>query len=146
MSEPVTIVIPGPPLAWARARVGRGHGKPITPPRQRRNLAAIRTLAALAMGPRNPFAGPVELDLVAEMPIPKRLARDSVLAATLGAIRPVTKPDLSNLAKQVEDGLNSIVYNDDKQIVRYRTLEKRYGLDPKVVVTVREVEVREKER
>ena len=47
---------------------------------------------------------------------------------------PIVKPDLTNLAKSVEDGLNLIAYKDDSQIVdehlykRYTTEEKAYIL------------------
>lgn len=39
----------------------------------------------------------------------------------------VSKPDLSNLVKLVEDALNGVVYHDDSQIASYGNSTKRWG-------------------
>jgi len=44
---------------------------------------------------------------------------------------------LSNIAKQVEDAFNTVVFRDDALIVEYGLLRKVYSRSPKLVVTVR---------
>ena len=55
-----------------------------------------------------------------------------------GKILPAKKPDADNLAKSVCDALNGIAYDDDKQVIDLRVY-KRYGEQPKTVVTIREI-------
>ena len=49
-----------------------------------------------------------------------------------------TKPDIDNIAKIILDGLNGIAFDDDKQIVCLQ-VEKKYGVESKVEVKLREV-------
>ncbi len=54
---------------------------------------------------------------------------------------PTIKPDIDNIQKAVFDGLNSVAYNDDKQIVT-ATIHKCFcmleGEEPRILVTVTE--------
>lgn len=51
-------------------------------------------------------------------------------------IRPTVKPDCDNIAKNINDALNGIVYSDDKQIVSL-TINKFYALDERVEVSIK---------
>jgi Holliday junction resolvase RusA-like endonuclease len=133
-------VLLGEPVAWARSRPGRqangSGGFAITPKKQRNNTAALKAIASREMIGRQPFDGPVRLDLSAECAIPSSWSKKKQDLAVAGVLRPAKKPDLSNIAKQAEDALNTIVYTDDKLIVEYTTLRKVYSRQPKIVVTV----------
>nr|DAQ86101.1 MAG TPA: Endodeoxyribonuclease RusA [Caudoviricetes sp.] len=47
-------------------------------------------------------------------------------------------PDADNIAKAVLDGLNGVVYADDKQIVELKVI-KAYAEVPRVEVTIEEI-------
>jgi Holliday junction resolvase RusA-like endonuclease len=58
-----------------------------------------------------------------------------IKAAHRGSFRYVKTPDLENVAKFVFDALEGVYYADDKLIFR-QTLEKRYGPEERVIVTL----------
>lgn len=134
MTAPVTIAIPGTPIGKGRPRHMR-NGHTYTPERTRNAEAYVRMLAAQEMAGRAPFPGPVALTLRAIMPVPASWSKKKQAAALAGEILPTRKPDLSNVLKLVEDGLNGIVIVDDVQIVD-QSVQKRYGPQPLCVVTI----------
>jgi Holliday junction resolvase RusA-like endonuclease len=144
-NDPVTIVLLGPPVPWARHQGGRST-KPFTPTKQRNNAATLRMAAQQAMlynrtpasydcARREPFAVPVRLDVLAEFAIPTTWSRRKTAAALCGEIRPGKRPDLSNVVKQIEDALDGVVFTDDALVVEIAA-RKVYGGQPKVVITV----------
>jgi Holliday junction resolvase RusA-like endonuclease len=135
-ADPVTVVLLGEPVAWARTRIS-SRGVLFTPSRQRNNAAELKLAAQQVMANRLPFDCPVRIDLQAEFLIPSSWSRQRQSAALRGEVRPGKRPDLSNLCKQVEDALNTVVFKDDALIVEYGLLRKVYSRSPKLVVTVR---------
>jgi Holliday junction resolvase RusA-like endonuclease len=130
----ITLTLPGLPVGKARARVTtRGT---YTPAKTRNYEGMVRQLAAIEMAGEPPTLDPVELALTAWLPVPQSASKKRQTAMLAGELRPTGRPDLDNIAKAWSDGMNQIVYRDDAQIVRI-VLEKRYGVTPKVVVTVR---------
>jgi len=57
--------------------------------------------------------------------------------ALAGLVRPVTRPDGTNLQKAIEDALQGIVYWDDSQVCDVRT-QKWFGEPARVEITVEE--------
>lgn len=57
--------------------------------------------------------------------------------ALKGEIRPTVKPDCDNIAKNINDALNGIVYHDDKQIACL-TVNKFYSESEYVRVKISE--------
>ena len=53
-----------------------------------------------------------------------------------GEIRPVKRPDLSNIIKTVEDALNGLAYLDDKQLVDYGPSGKWYSDRPRLEIEI----------
>ena len=49
--------------------------------------------------------------------IPKSFSKKKHKQALAGQIRPIVKPDCDNIAKNINDALNGIIFPDDKQIV-----------------------------
>lgn len=78
----------------------------------------------------------VEVEIVFGLPIPKSMPNWRRALALDGSLAPITKPDLTNLAKSVEDGLNGVAFVDDSQIVEL-TLRKKYTDSPSTRVTLR---------
>jgi Holliday junction resolvase RusA-like endonuclease len=80
--------------------------------------------------PLAPVEGPLAMHLEFYLPrgvsLPKRV------------VHHVTKPDVSNLCKAVEDALCGVIYRDDKQIVSL-TVEKRYSPAPGVLIRLERV-------
>lgn len=72
------------------------------------------------------------------MPIPKSFSKKKYEQALSGEIRPTVKPDCDNIAKNINDALNGIVYPDDKQIVSL-TVNKIYSDNEFVKVIIEEV-------
>lgn len=136
MTGPVTISLLGEPVPWARAGTRSGHH--YTPTRQRNNAATLQRAAEAAMvetGYPVPLDGPLSLEVFAEIGIPASWSKRKKNAAILGNIHPTGRPDLDNIVKQIKDALTSVVYRDDALICVIRA-RKRYGVQPKLVITV----------
>jgi Holliday junction resolvase RusA-like endonuclease len=134
MSAPVTVVIDGPAVAMGRPRMTR-RGFAYTPAATRKYEAHGRLAAQLAMDGRPPIDVPVRMVAVVELPIPASWSQRRRAAAITGEIRPTSRPDIDNYVKAAADALNGIVVTDDALIVELDA-RKRYGTDPKLVVTV----------
>lgn len=132
--QPVTVLIDGPATAKGRPRMTRA-GFAYTPAATRKYEAFGRLAAQQAMDGRAPIAGPVRLVALVELPIPRSWSRRKTNDAITGDLRPTTRPDLDNYVKSALDIINGVVVADDSQIVELDA-KKRYGLDPKVVLTV----------
>ena len=142
MTQPITITLAGAPQGKGRARafVRGGHVGHYTPETTRTYEGMIRTAAMDAIGAMPAINSPVEFILRAIFQVPASWSGRKRDQALTGAIKPGKKPDLDNIAKAWNDALNGVVYRDDSLICRM-TLEKRYGPQPLVVVTVKPIEV-----
>lgn len=130
----VTIELSGPPVAWARTRLGT-RGVPFTPKKQRNNAATLRLAAQEAMDGRMPLDCPLHIELLARLPIAQSWPKKKQAAARKGELLPTGRPDLSNFLKQVEDAFNGVVFRDDSLIVD-ATLSKQYSAMPGLTITV----------
>ncbi|GEP09851.1 RusA family crossover junction endodeoxyribonuclease [Methylobacterium gnaphalii] len=116
------------------ARAGARGAMRFTPKRQRDFMALAKLAAHQAMGNRPPLEGPVELCVEAVFLYPKGWSTKKRAAHTWK----LSRPDLSNIEKLVEDSLNEIVFLDDSQVVRRGPgCCKRYGDRAETHITVR---------
>jgi Holliday junction resolvase RusA-like endonuclease len=138
MTEPVTITLAGAPQGKGRARafLRGGHIGHYTPEKTRSYEGMIRTAAMDAIAGRPALDEPIEFVLRAVFPVPMSWSARKQQQALTGEIKPGKKPDLDNIAKAWNDALNGVVYRDDSLICRM-ALDKRYGPQALVVVTVR---------
>lgn len=81
----------------------------------------------------------IRMELLIFVPIPKSTPRTRRCKMLSGEIRPLTKPDNSNVLKGIEDALNGIAYIDDKQICDHDGIHRYYSENPRVEVTLKEV-------
>ena len=101
--------------------------------------AEIRHAGEYAMGDRHPIDDPVSIIIEARYPIPKSFSRPKIAEALRGSLRPAVKPDYDNIGKSIGDGLNLIVWRDDKQIVE-ATIRKVYSECPGLTIIVETIE------
>jgi Holliday junction resolvase RusA-like endonuclease len=106
-----------------------------TPPATREYEANLAHEAKIVMNGRTPLSGPIAITLKARFPIPTSWSGKRRREALAGLIQPTVIPDLTNIAC-ITDGLNGIVWNDDRQIVS-ASLEKSYSERPGITIAVR---------
>jgi Holliday junction resolvase RusA-like endonuclease len=89
-----------------------------------------------------PITGPIKLTVKAYVPMPKSIPKKRQKQA-----RPITRPDLDNYIKQVEDALNGYAWKDDAQVVAIEA-HKIYAwavglghVQPRWVITIEEIGV-----
>jgi Holliday junction resolvase RusA-like endonuclease len=129
--SPITIEVPGLPVAFARSG---GNGKVrFTPKKQRGAMADLKLFAANAMRGREPFRGPLAAFMAFTWPMPaswpkrRREAPESRWRTS--------RPDADNLCKLVLDSLNGIVFTDDA-IVAHVAISKLYGPSASTSITI----------
>lgn len=128
----LSVVIPGVPVAWARA--GTRHGQHFTPGKQRSWKHLAQGYMAQAMTGRPLFDAPLAMEIRAYWPRPKSLPK------RLGSSelpRP-SRPDSDNVAKQVCDAGIGVLYGDDAIVVELRVTKHvaAAGDGPRVEVVV----------
>ena len=102
------IELPLPPLSWARPRAGRGAAFFFTAPKQKKHAQAIAQACRLAKAPC--LGGALELTLVFRFTRAKSCKLEFPTQAR--------RNDIDNLAKQVLDAVNGILFVDDSQVVK----------------------------
>lgn len=139
----VSFTIEGNPVAKGRPRFTTmpiaGDSRPLarayTPKRTRTYEQTVAGAAKAAMRGSRPSPLPVQMTLVAFVPIPTSWNKQQRAEALAGLIVPTGAPDLDNYEKAVTDGMNGIIYVDDSQICDV-TKSKRYSDRPRVHVRV----------
>jgi Holliday junction resolvase RusA-like endonuclease len=134
MTLPITVIVSGEAVAKGRPRMTR-RGFAYTPAATRKYEAHARLAAQLAMGDQAPLRGPVRIELIVELPAPASWSNKRRLAALTGLMLPTSRPDLDNYVKSALDAINTIVVNDDSQIVDMYA-RKKFSEQPKLIVTV----------
>ena len=136
MKDSRHIYIPGQPVGKGRPRFVKATGHTYTPTKTK-DYEALVKLAYQSENKAPALVGPVRIDIFAVFQLPKDKKRRALLA-----YQPyMSKPDTDNVAKVIQDALNGLAYEDDKQVVEMY-VEKRYcGEDeePHVSVTVGEI-------
>lgn len=128
----ITFTLPIIPTAQSRPKTtvrGQGKKKFAQTYKTERQKANERTLEACLLGhkPEAPLGGPLVLEFVAALPVPKSTSKKSRDAMLAGWNPPSKKPDIDNLAKQLLDAMTRLQFwADDVQVVCLRC-EKIYA-------------------
>lgn len=118
-----------------RGAVRGGHPVFYKASKDREYEASVKALARAAMGNKPPFTGPVSASFRFRLPIPKSETKRVREAMAAGEIAHISKPDISNMLKAIEDAMNLVVYVDDAQITRNfqtKLYHPRPGVDVRV--------------
>jgi len=136
----VHFTIPGEPKSKERHRdytLPNGQTIHYTPAQTRYYENFIKTIYALECRNRK-LRGALEANILGVFPVPSSESKKRRGLMLTNAIHYTKKIDCDNLAKVVLDSLNKIAFDDDKQVCRL-TVEKVYGEQPRVEVTIKEV-------
>ena len=98
---------------------------------------SIKEAAIVAMGSSEALDTPVTVAIYIRVGIPASFSKQKRKDALEGILKPTKKPDIDNIAKCFLDGMNDIVYLDDKQVVNLH-ITKVYAETPAVEVMVKE--------
>ena len=135
----IAITIPGNAKPWRPSRTVTHGGRTWSHPEkgQTEQLTTVRAHAAQVMDlhGHERLEGPVVLSVDVYREPPKSLAKVARRGALADAIRPTTRPDITNIVKAIEDGLSGVVYADDSQVVEKHE-RKLYGSPPRVEAEV----------
>ena len=136
-----SFVIHTEPVGKGRPRFTR-DGHAYTPERTRRFEAAVRAAALdfmKRMGTgRIPADIPISVHVVACFRIPTSWTKRKKAAAS----EQIPRIDVDNILKAVLDGMNGILFEDDRQVVK-AVAEKRYEEEDRVLVFVHTPEEKE---
>lgn len=129
------------PVAQGRPKFSTagGFAKAYDPKKSRDAKSYIRLAAAEALEGQAPLEGPLVVNITTIRPVPKSASQRKIKEMLAGAIVPITKPDVSNYVKLVEDALNGVAWLDDSQIVD-SVSSKRYGTVPGFHVNIKPYE------
>ena len=118
----VQIVIPGRPVPKGRPRFSRRSGRAVTPKRTReyeRFCALCGRMAMAEAGFIAPLEGGIGLRVTALFARPAQIGKAHKLWGRPGRV-PLSGggsyPDISNVIKAIEDGLQGVVFVDDHQV------------------------------
>jgi Holliday junction resolvase RusA-like endonuclease len=115
MPDSFFVFIPGDPRGKQRARAG--NGRHYTPKQTVDTERVIGWEARKAMAGREPFTGPLYVEITAIYTYPASWSAKRRLAT----LWKTSKPDRDNIEKLALDALNKIVFLDDSQIADGRT-------------------------
>ena len=128
-------LIPGEAVGQARPRVTR-HGT-YTPAKSRKYKELVRQSYLEEYPDAEQMTGPIRMDCIISTGIPKSASRQKKMDMITGKLLPTKKPDIDNIEKAIQDALNGLAYEDDKQIIRHYA-DKQYSETPCVLVYLRQ--------
>ena len=133
--------VPGQPRGKGRPRFARRGNfvKTYTDAATASYEDQIRFYALRAMGSSEPLKTALEAFIYVRLPVPKSYPKKRVAACLSGLEWPSKKPDWDNVAKSICDGMESIIFVCDSQIVECH-VRKVYAEVAGVDVLIKEKE------
>ena len=134
MKKKIVITIEGKPLAKSRPRIFSRGGRSFAYDKQADQMKLMREIIRGQF--QSPLVkGPLSMQLTFYFQVPKSFPKKKFHAAIQKELHHTTKPDLDNLIKMYSDLCNSLVYNDDRQIVEL-IASKCYSLTEYTVIEI----------
>ncbi len=143
----IKFTIPGNPVGKGRPRFHRigNYVQTYTPDATVAYENLIKLMYQQASkGYMFPEGTPLDMRLLIYYPIPKSVSKTKKAMMLSNQLRPLKKPDSSNVCKAVEDALNKIAYHDDTQIVDTQ-IRRYYSDNPRVDVVIQPAFIKEEE-
>lgn len=136
----IAFTVYGIPVAQGRPRTAviAGHAVVYDPGKSKDYKHYVKVAASQALGDSALLERPLQVEIVAVLPIPQSFSKKKHIEALCGNLRPAKKPDADNFQKCVWDACNGVVWRDDSQIVDAR-IKKLYGEKPLIKVEVKEL-------
>lgn len=133
--------VPGVPVAKGRPRVTIRGGRPraYTPEKTEKYENLVRMAFREEFPDAEPASGPISMVIRAYFPVPKSYSKKKKQLAVVGLLHKTTTPDLDNIQKAIQDGLNGVAFADDSQIVEYKAM-KGFSLVPRADIIITELE------
>lgn len=129
--------VPGLPIAKSRPRFNRKTGRTWTPGKTTRYENLVSLAYKEVYPDVIPAGEPIRLTVIAYFPVPKATSKKRMALMLANLIHHVKRPDVDNVLKSVQDGLNKVAFMDDSQIWSL-CAEKRYSEYPRVEVIIEE--------
>lgn len=133
-------IVPGIPVPKGRPRLTtiNGSARAYTPKKTKDYESIVAAHAKKAMCGNPLILGGCYLEIELFFQIPSSWSKKKKEQAISGLIRPISKPDCSNVFKAIEDALNLVVWKDDSQVVEGK-FSKFYSETPRAIVSIKEV-------
>lgn len=131
-----TIILPIIPTAQQRPRhSGRVVFKSTSQRNNENEIIYYMRQEWLHLRKNKPLTGKIHLSVSAFFPVPKSWPKNK--QSTAEAEEKTSKPDMSNLIKNIEDCGNGILWVDDAQITKFFDCGKYYSKDPCWVIRIK---------
>ncbi len=132
----IKFTIPGDVQAQQRPKFSTYNGHvSVRDPKESKDYKSFVRLVASDHAPAALITEPIRLTIDVYRKIPKSFSKKKTQQAIAGEIRPITKPDIDNLAKGIKDGLSKVLWHDDSQVYEL-VARKWYSDNPRAEVTV----------
>lgn len=129
--------VPGIIKGKGRPRVNSYTGQVYTPTATKDYEYLVEQYFLLKYPKFIPIEGRLSVKIKAIFGIPKSTKKQDVQKMLENEISPTKKPDIDNIVKIILDSMNKFAFKDDTQITSL-TVEKIYGLEEKVVISMEE--------
>ncbi len=136
MVNKIIFEIPGEPKSKARHRTTKS-GHTYTPKQTIEYENWVKQCYCIEHRDKK-LTGQIKAEIAAYFSMPKSTSRKAKDGMIAGEVRPTKKPDTDNIAKIILDSLNTIAFDDDKQVIDLRVL-KYYSENPRVEVRLEEL-------
>ena len=122
----------GRPRTTTRGRLPVIYTDPLTKAYEK----SVKDIATLAMRGHKPLEGPLSIAMRFRLSIPKSTTKRLRARFLSGEDAYLGSADVDNMIKSIADGMNGVVFIDDKQIVRLygeKIASESAGVDVKVI-------------
>ena len=129
--------VPGEIVGKERPRVNMYTGRVYTPNKTKDYELLVQQYFKIKYPNYKVLEGRISINIIAYLKIPNSTSKTKTQEMLENKISPTKKPDVDNIAKSILDAMNGFVFKDDNQVSKI-SVEKRFALEEKAVITVEE--------